>query len=180
MPHFTASVWYQPFHKMNMKHTTTFVRAAIAAAFAILLIVPGMSSCKKDNAKSSTPVTNTPKTKTDMLVAATWKLTAATVSPAMFGSTDAYAMLDACEKDNTIQFKNDASKTMITSEGSNVCSGREATSTSNWLFQNDETELLMGSDTYKLKSFGEKGFTGTKEIMMGGTLYSITCTYSAQ
>ncbi len=162
----------------NQKNKSIVQLSMLAICLTMAL---GVVSCKKDS-KGSTTNNNTtkPKTKTEMLAASSWKLTAAQISPAMMGTNDLYSMFDPCEKDNSYQFKNDAAKTLVLSEGSNVCSGAPASSNLTWAFQNNETELVMGSDTYTLTNFGEKAFTGKKQVLMSGTWYTITCTYSAQ
>jgi hypothetical protein len=44
-------------------------------------------------------------------------LTASTVSPAIMGMTDLYAVMASCELDNTIKFNSDAAKSLVQDEG---------------------------------------------------------------
>jgi|SRR5690606_5873573 len=139
---------------------------------ATILSLLTITSCQKEEAiEKMVPA----KTKAEILVSKEWKLSAMTVDPPIFGQTDMYAMLSACEKDNTLKFSQGASNTLLTDEGGNVCAGRDQQTTTMWSLENDE--LSMNGFVYKIHSMDEEKFTASHDITMGGNTYKMTSTY---
>ena len=95
-----------------------------------------ISSCSKDDENDSLT-----ETKTDLLTKSKWKATAGTIEPAFNGSTDLWAISDACSKDNTVFFKSDNS--VVFDEETSVCSGKSQQVTGTWSLGSDETVLSI-------------------------------------
>ena len=137
---------------------------ALLAAMATLTV-----GCKKDD---STPTAS----KTDMLTAKNWKVTAdvtvATATGQAAVMTDNFATTVACERDN--YFKFNADKTVIANEGTNVCSGSPQTANGVWDFNSDQTKLTMGTAS----SSGIVGQFDLKELSATTLKISVTDTYN--
>jgi hypothetical protein len=103
-----------------------------------LLIALG--SCKKDEQKPNGP---TLSAKEQLLVAHKWRISAITlVATTPFGSTtsDGYARLQTCQKDNFLEYKTD--KTAVEDEGATKCSNNAPQNNSfNWSLNTAETQL---------------------------------------
>lgn len=89
-----------------------------------------------------------PESKADLLVGKNWQTTALTVtlSGAQTGTTDAYALLPACQKDNFLRF--DANKTLEVNEGADVCPDTEPQTKGTWDISADQTKLNLGLARY--------------------------------
>ena len=112
----------------------------------LLLVAVSLGACKKD----SEPAPSAP-TKTDLLLAKSWRLTGQTTT---FSSsainngtpvvTDTYATSypNACQRDNFLAFK--ANKTLIADEGPLKCSPTDPqTQPGTWDFNSDQTKLTL-------------------------------------
>jgi hypothetical protein len=100
------------------------------------------SSCGKD------------KTKTELLTGS-WKFT-----NAVSGSTNVFATIPACSKDDVFTFL--ANGTVTTDEGPSKCNAGDPQTTSGpWRWAANETELILGNDTMKSLSLTEKTLVGT-------------------
>jgi hypothetical protein len=112
-----------------------------------------LSSCKKNNeTNENTPENSKPViTKTDILTAKSWKLTAATISPGISFQggpfiTDFYQYIEDCKKDDLVIYKADGK--LITDEGASKCNPDDPqTEEFNWSFSNNETKIIMDGDT---------------------------------
>jgi hypothetical protein len=112
--------------------------------FLFSFTIASLSSCKKDSE-------NTPS-KADLLTNKSWRLTAFTTisTTAVTGSSpststsDEYAKLQACEKDDFLKFNTD--KILIDDEGPSKCNTADSQRiTSQWDFNSDQTKLLVTS-----------------------------------
>jgi hypothetical protein len=112
--------------------------------FLFALAVASLSACKKDSE-------NTPS-KPDLLTSKNWRITAFTATSTTTypsgtpttSTSDEYAKLLACEKDDFLKFNTD--KTLIEDEGPSKCSSADPQrTTSQWEFNNDQTRLLITS-----------------------------------
>jgi hypothetical protein len=116
-----------------MKRVSLLATLALACAF---------SACKKDNEK--------PKSKTDMLTAKSWKITA-DVSTEVGANgqtitTDEYARYPACDKDDYLKFQTD--KKLISNQGTLKCDPTSAQEqTGAWDFNSDQTKLTIADPT---------------------------------
>lgn len=104
----------------------------------LLLLLGSAAACKKDTVAA-------PASKTDMLTARNWRLTALTVfsiSSTGFGNTtDYYATNPACVRDDFMRFKTD--RTVIFDQGPIQCNaGTPQTETRGWEWQDNETNLV--------------------------------------
>ncbi|MDP3930268.1 MAG: hypothetical protein Q8R57_14700 [Bacteroidota bacterium] len=119
----------------------------ILSAIAFFIV----SSCKK-KMDEQIPETKTPVvTKTDLISAKAWKLTAVTVSPGIFLQggpliTDFYPYIENCKKDDNQRF-NLGGKGII-DEGASKCNPEDPqTEEFSWAFANNETKLILDEDT---------------------------------
>lgn len=103
----------------------------LLVAFAFLTV---FSACKKDDEPSG-------KTKEDLLTGKKWKMTAATIDPAILGISDWYAQMEECEKDNFTEFKKGGQA--VFDEASNRCDGEPQTATGSWIFNSDQTKITI-------------------------------------
>ncbi len=113
-------------------------------AFAMAAII---SSCKKDDDNTSTPSGGgASATKTEIITAKTWKITAATI-----GGQDVFSQQDECDKDDLHIFKIDG--TYIYDEGATKCdtADDQIISTSTWKFLENETKIEFDGDVATIK-----------------------------
>ena len=119
--------------------------------FIALVLVGSFTGCKKDNDDDK------PKTKTELLTAKNWRLSAAVASGVYQGvsfSQDGYADMEPCEKDDFLKFNSD--KTLIYDQGPTKCDDTAAdpqTDQGAWDLNSDQTKLLL-SDSGGGASFG--------------------------
>jgi len=187
-----------------MKNTRTnmFTVTGLLKTSALLLVSSSLliASCKKDTSNddptgvqsttSSTSSTsggsttsgtnpNPTVTKTDLITGKTWKLTAATVSPKMQGMEDMFAMMEDCEKDNTIKYNKD--KSVVMNEGAQKCDMMDPqTKTGAWTFSSDEAVLTVDGKNYTLVNLSSNQLKTSYKMDMSGTAYTITMTYSGE
>jgi hypothetical protein len=102
--------------------------------------------CKKDDNK----------TKTELLTAGPWYLTAHTSNPAYDWNddgtpeTDLYSVYDACEKDDAITYKADGS--YETNEGAIKCDpDASQTETGFWSFTNNENKISTNQGQFTIE-----------------------------
>lgn len=110
-------------------------RVLLLASLAITCV---FTACKKDDDK--------PKSKADLLTAKNWRVTAAASTEVGANgqtiTTDEYAQLDACEKDNYFQFK--ADKKLLINEGKDKCDPTDDQEvTGAWDLNSDQTKLTI-------------------------------------
>ncbi|GAB2947118.1 hypothetical protein GCM10027048_10170 [Hymenobacter coalescens] len=103
----------------------------------MLAVACTFSACKKDEEK--------PKTKTELLTAKSWRVTAARETVTTGGQTtssDEYATFGACEKDDFVKFL--ADKKVEFNEGATKCNTADPqTETGAWDFNSDQTKLTL-------------------------------------
>ena len=128
---------------------------------AILLVAMALTftSCKKDeeitNNGSSNNTTTPAETKTQLLTARYWKLTAATISPAIdvFGNgnfiTDIHSVLPPCFTDNLYKFNENSST--INDEGPTKCDPSDLqTTTGGWSWDSTQTIITWDGIEYTI------------------------------
>lgn len=153
----------------------------ITLLFIIASIV-SLGACKKDEDNTSA----TPKTKSELLTAKPWKLSALTVSPAynVGGTmiTDFYAQMQACDKDDIYSFKSD--KTFTQEEGATKCDPNDpqVSDAGTWTFSSDEKQLVQTSSG-STESSTIVDLTDSKMILSStevenGITYTYTATFS--
>jgi len=116
-----------------MRKTLILILAAGFAAF---------TACEKDNDSE-------PKSKTSLLTSDSWKMTTATVDPAIdwdgFGTmvTNIFSQMPACSKDDIITFKSNG--TYVNEEGPSKCdpSDPDVIDTGTWTFNSDESKIVI-------------------------------------
>lgn len=150
------------------------------AALAFLTV----SSCKKEDEKTTTPT----KSKTELLTAKAWKLTAMTVNPGITPVpggptiTDIYSFMEACEKDNTEKFNTGGAG--VTDEGATKCDPADPqTSNFTWSFASNETKIVIDGDSFDIAQLDETTAKFTTQIDgseiggTAGTMYTVTVTH---
>lgn len=110
--------------------------------FAGTCLALGACSKKDDASPAPTP------SRSELLTARPWRLSAQTTTTTPSGgtptTTNDFAALSACERDNFFKFNTD--KTLVVDEGPSKCSASAAqTSSFTWDFNADQTKLLVTS-----------------------------------
>jgi hypothetical protein len=150
------------------------------AALAFLTV----SSCKKEDEKTTTPT----KSKTELLTAKAWKMTAMTINPGITPVpggptiTDLFSFLDACEKDNTEKYNTGG--TGVTDEGATKCDPADPQTVNfTWAFASNETKLVFDGDSGDILQLDETTLKvaaqldGSEVGGTAGTMYTVTITY---
>ena len=152
-----------------------------------IMLLSGMilagTSCKKDD--------NT-KTKTDMLTAGNWKLTAINISPSLeiggLQYSDIFGFLPDCSKDDLTKFNSNGSVNF--DEGPIKCdAGSPQTTYGTWSFNADETKLtVIDSDGLPSENTISEltdatlkfTFTSVEDLGNGEKTYTVTYTFTKQ
>ncbi|MES2732338.1 MAG: hypothetical protein V4714_11330 [Bacteroidota bacterium] len=160
----------------------------------LLVLVTAFGSCKKNDPA--------PPTKTELLTAKTWKITASTVNPVVTyytvptpGDTTYYDVTDffnfntklgyACSNDNIIKFSK-SPNSFIREEGATLCTpGKSVLETGTWTFNTDETVLALtvpsySPDNYTITKLDATSLVLTQTITQSGKVYTFVDTYTAQ
>jgi hypothetical protein len=132
--------------------------------FALLSMGFILYACKKDDDKKS----DDSNAKMQLITSATWKYDTAAIADNDGKPVSALppGAIDACQKDNTITFKNDSTGTL--NEGAIKCTGASQTTSFKWWFK-DNGATLYSPDPI----FG--GFNGdVKVIELSATKLRVT------
>ena len=147
-------------------------------SFVLLGSFLAFQGCKDDEG-STTPAA---KTKTELLSASPWIMSAGTVSPGMpYGEgnliTDLFSMSEPCEKDDETIFKADGTGSQ--NEGATKCDpqGGQELGAFTWSFNATETELIKDGDTFGLEELSETNMVVTTILIEDGTSYTVTSTF---
>lgn len=110
--------------------------------------------------------TEEPASRTDLLTGKDWRLTGATISPAIFGLSNVYSFIEDCESDDLYRFA--ADKTLNVDEGATKCNPSDPQTQNNgtWAFNADETQLSF--------TFNNANINGTITQLTGNTLQLTT------
>lgn len=129
----------------------------------------GMASCTKSEDKTSTPATST--SKTDLLTAKKWKVVAL-----IYNGQDAYAAMDACDKDDLHIFK--VGGVYNADNGPTKCAPTDDQIfiISTWALSANDTKLTFDGDTFTIV---ELTATSMKLTISDGT-DNATITYVGQ
>lgn len=143
--------------------------------FAVLAVSVAFSACKKK--EDPAPA----KSKTQLLCAHYWKLTALTVNPPIdFNGTqisDLYAQYEECSKDDILKFNED--KTYVYDEGPTKCDPSDPqTQPGTWLFNSTETIITVDGDNQNILTLNETEFKVSFQESLDGVTYTFTGTYS--
>ncbi|PBQ30404.1 hypothetical protein CNR22_01035 [Sphingobacteriaceae bacterium] len=143
------------------------------------------TNCKKDEKDPEPEPTPTPvvQTNTEKLTGKNYKMTAATVEPAIFGITDFYGQMTDCEKDDLVRF--DTPNIYKDDEGPTKCNTNDPQTTSGtWVWNTDETILTItsGSENTSYNVLQNDGTTLKVKYTenINGTNYALTATYVKQ
>ncbi len=144
----------------------------------ILVVIAGsallVSSCNKD--KDDGP------SKTEMITANPWKLTAFTLDPPIeflgVPFSDLYAMMDECSQDDRMIFNEDGIYQFDEGETKCEASDPQVVEAGTWDFGSDETELVItsagGSMKYDINALSSSAFKISQSKDIGGTVYTTT------
>jgi len=168
---------YPKLHKnyLNMKSIHKFIALAFVA---LTLGFLGLQSCKEDDA---TPAPDT-RTKTQLITASEWKLTASVCNVAVDtdgkdgASTDLLSQMKPCEKDDTYKFNSDSTtteKTII-----KCLSNEPASYKGSWIFSPDQKTLVWNGDSYSILDLNGNNLIVKYSIKIGADSYELTDTYS--
>jgi len=136
----------------------------------IILAVFLFSSCKKEE-KDPEPNPTPLKTKTELLISSPWKLVATTVDPAIAGTSDLYAEMEACEKDDLVKYE--ANKTGIYDDGATKCDPTDPqTEVFNWTWDLTETKITEDGMIYDVIQLNET--TLKSEAILDGASFGGT------
>ena len=137
-----------------------------------------LSSCKKSETAAPTPLT-----KTQLISAKSWKLTAVTVKKNNDAPVDEFLDYDACEKDDLYTYR--ANNTYEANEGATKCnpSANQIRATGTWAFTTNETKLSTTVGTF-VNIYDLVELTATtlkvRETSVDGATYISDYTYTAQ
>ncbi len=124
------------------------MKPTIAILICCFLVI-SFSACKKDDPK--------PKTKMDLLTASAWKITDIQYKSGTgaWQSDPSFATSPTCQKDDQLVFK--ANNTYEFNEGPSKCTASDPQifDTGAWAFQDNETKLLWGSDSFSIDELTE-------------------------
>ncbi|WP_303309444.1 hypothetical protein [Hymenobacter sp. BT730] len=156
---------------IQMKHTLRL--------FIALLLVGSFSACKKDNDDDK------PKSKTELLTAKNWRMSAETYSYVDGGRTvteDAYVDYEPCAKDDFEKYNTD--KTLVYDQGPTKCDDTASdpqTQQVNWDFNSDQSKLILSDPGSALSlSFDIVELTAsTLKLQFKGSSNGINFTYAA-
>jgi len=155
-----------------------FLKPAALVAITIFTL----ASCKKEETPNpGNNGTNTPPapTKTELITSKTWKLSSATLSPAVMGETDYMKMIKDCDKDNTLKFN--ADKTLVIDNGSMRCNAMDPqTFSKTWALNTNETVVSIGSSSFNLVDVNTSALKLSHSMTYNGTNYTVTEVYSGQ
>lgn len=147
-------------------------RITLVLGLAALMSV---SACKKDSNPDPTPPVKTP-TKTDLLTAKKWRISAQTLTLGGFPLNE-YAIMKECKKDDFYQFGVD--KVAVVDNGATKCDPQDAqTVKSTWEFTDNESKIRMDKYTYDLVSLSDSKLQLRLTTMYGQeqTITDITMT----
>lgn len=112
--------------------------------FALILpalVIVSLTSCKKDSKKSNM----------ELITQSAWKLQTVGVDADKNGTVDLEDAIDACSKDDLTTFATNG--TGVVDEGASKCDPADPqTTTFNWSFASNETELIFDGETFKILS----------------------------
>ena len=155
-----------------------------------LVLIIGLSACKKDE---STPATPASKTPTEYLTAGFWKTTAMTIDPGInFNGTvitDFYAQMPACSKDDITRFNTNG--TITDDEGATKCDANDPQTTNDgtWVMSADNASVTINYPdedpiTFVFSTLNETTLSGTYTVVAdlgaGPLTYAYTVTMTLQ
>ena len=149
-------------------------------SFVLVVSFLAFQGCKDD--EETATITPAAKTKTELISASPWIVSAGTVSPGMpYGEgnliTDLFSMSEPCEKDDETIFKADGTGSQ--NEGATKCDpqGGQELGAFTWSFNATETELIKDGDTFGLEELSETNMVVTTILIEDGTSYTVTSTF---
>jgi hypothetical protein len=149
-------------------------------SFVLVVSFLAFQGCKDD--EETATITPAAKTKTELISASPWIVSAGTVSPGMpYGEgnliTDLFSMSEPCEKDDETIFKADG--TGSSNEGASKCNPEDPQEydTFTWTFNSEETELIQDGDTLSISALSETNMVVTTILIEDGTSYTVTATF---
>ena len=144
--------------------------------FATLILSSLFIGCSKDD----TDDVKQP-TKTELLTAHYWQITAITVDPPLpfFGTTitDFYALSENCYKDDIQKFN--TNNTIIFDEGATKCDPADPqTENGVWSFNSNETILTIDGESSKVLNLTSTQLKMSSSQLIDGINYTFTGTYT--
>lgn len=124
------------------------------------------------------------KSKAELLAAHTWKISSATISPAVDGKTNLLELIP-CYLENTESYSSNGS--FVKDEGSNKCGNVEQTRTGTWSFNSSETIIQINysksteiDESFNILELSDNTFKYSGIYELEDVEYTLTFTFTAQ
>jgi hypothetical protein len=150
-----------------------FITGFLFLSLSIILI----NGCKKDSTTNNSSITN----RTPLLTGASWRMIAYTISPAISGTTDIFATMQACETDNYYKFL--VNGTYTYDEGPTLCNSGDPQINDQgyWQFNTGQTIINFDNgDVWTILQLTTTTLKVSYPMVISGTNYTLTMTFIAQ
>lgn len=143
----------------------------------MMLVVAGfVSSCNKDEDPAPT---GSNKSNSEKLVGKNWKITAATLKDPSGATTDEYADMEACDKDDLYIYN--ANGTYVLDAGATKCDPNDPqTEPGVWSMNSGQTVITQDGFEFTIKSMTETQMVLEFVIDLGGGDMTYTTTFTKQ
>jgi len=142
--------------------------------FTALILSSFFVACKKKEDKPATA-----QTKTQLLTANNWTMTAFVVSTPGEADENMFGLIPNCTKDDFIKFNTNF--TVVTDEGATKCAPTDPqTETDIWSFGPSESTIIIDGDSQKIENLDatQLKVSSTEVDDDDGKTYTFTFTYS--
>jgi len=144
--------------------------------FTALILSSFFVGCKKKEDKPATA-----QTRTQLLTANNWLMTAFTVNPPIAAGgtqiSDLFAQMGNCSKDDLTKFNTNL--TVLYDEGATKCDPSDPQTTNGiWSFNTDETIITVDGDSQKIETLNATQLKISSTEVEDGISYTFTTTYS--
>lgn len=139
--------------------------------FTALFLSAFFVGCKKDKDKGSS------QTKTQLLTANNWVMTALVASTPGENDKDLFSILPDCIKDDFIKYNSNF--TILFDDGATKCDPSDPQTTNGvWSFNSDETILTMDGEPQKIETLNATVLILSYTEDVGGKTKTYTTTYN--
>jgi len=140
--------------------------------FTAIIFTAFFAACKKKEDKPATA-----QTKTQLLTANNWTLTAFVASRPNEPDANMFGLFENCTKDDFIKFNTNFS--VIFDEGATKCDPTDPqTETEIWSFGPNESTIIIDGDSLKLGNLNATELKTSFTDVLNGKTYTFTTTYS--
>ncbi len=139
--------------------------------FTAIVLSSFFVGCKKKEDKPATA-----QTRTQLLTANNWTLTAIVISTPGEPDDNIFAIIEDCFKDNFIKYNTNF--TVVTDEGATKCDPNFPQSATNiWSFGPNESSIIFAGVSQKIETLNATQLK-VSEILVDDKIYTYTTTYS--